>query len=151
MTNDKENYIGKQCVENKEANEIFSFLEEQISNFSAQFNGMCKKVTYSIFASSWATIFALRDNEYRIWLLITILLCILFFMIDIIYNFAMEQFSRKLHYKFEHGNLETEDVDKRWNVVRRTRQTLWGGCADANPKTCCQTIHDCPKSSTFAL
>ena len=28
-----------------------------------------------------------------------------------------EQFSRKLHYKFEHGNLETEDVDKRWNVV----------------------------------
>ena len=33
----------------------------------------------------------------------------------------------------------------------RTRQTLWGGCADANPKTCCQTIHDCPKSSTFAL
>ena len=34
---------------------------------------------------------------------------------------------------------------------RRTRQTLWGGCADANPKTCCQTIHDCPKSSTFAL
>ena len=75
MTNDKENYIGKQCVENKEANEIFSFLEGQMSNFSAQFNGMCKKVTYSIFASSWATIFALRDNEYRIWLLITILLC----------------------------------------------------------------------------
>ena len=29
----------------------------------------------------------------------------------------MEQFSRKLHYKFEHGNFETEDVDKRWNVV----------------------------------
>lgn len=79
MTNDKENYIGKQCVENKEANEIFSFLEGQMSNFSAQFNGMCKKVTYSIFASSWATIFALIDNEYRIWLLITILLCILFF------------------------------------------------------------------------
>ena len=27
----------------------------------------------------------------------------------------------------------------------RTRQTLWGGCADANPKTCCQTIHYCQK------
>ena len=27
----------------------------------------------------------------------------------------------------------------------RTRQTLWGGCADANPKTCCQTIYDCQK------
>ena len=25
-----------------------------------------------------------------------------------------------------------------------------GGCADANPKTCCQTIHNFPKSSTFA-
>ena len=34
---------------------------------------------------------------------------------------------------------------------RRSRQTLWGSCADANPKTCCQTIHNCPKSSTFAL
>ena len=56
MTNDKENYIGKQCVENKEANEIFSFLEGQMSNFSAQFNGMCKKVTYSIFC------FLLGDN-----------------------------------------------------------------------------------------
>ena len=117
MTNDKENYIGKQYVENKEANEIFSFLEGQMRNCSAQCIGMCRKVTYSSCASSWATIFALRDNEYRIWLLITILLCILFFMIDIIYNFSMEQFSRKLHYKFEHGNFETEDVDKRWNVV----------------------------------
>ena len=28
---------------------------------------------------------------------------------------------------------------------RRTRQTLWRGGADANPKTCCQTIHDCQK------
>ena len=27
----------------------------------------------------------------------------------------------------------------------RTRQTLWGGYADANPKTCCQTIYDCQK------
>ena len=30
-------------------------------------------------------------------------------------------------------------------VIRRTRQTLWRGGADANPKTCCQTIHDCQK------
>ena len=27
----------------------------------------------------------------------------------------------------------------------RTRQTLWGGSADANLKTCYQTIHDCQK------
>ena len=42
------------------------------------------------------------------------------------------------------------NVYKIW-ILGRSRQTLWGSCADANPKTCCQTIHNCPKSSTFAL
>ena len=42
---------------------------------------------------------------------------------------------------------EINNLTKKW----RSRQTLWGSCADANPKTCCQTIHNCPKSSTFAL
>lgn len=29
----------------------------------------------------------------------------------------MERFSRKLHYKFEHGYLDSTEVDKKWNVV----------------------------------
>ena len=44
-----------------------------------------------------------------------------------------------------------ELLKKYLDNIRRSRQTLWGSCADANPKTCCQTIHNCPKSSTFAL
>lgn len=29
----------------------------------------------------------------------------------------MERFSRKLHYKFEHGDLNSTEVDNRWNTV----------------------------------
>lgn len=29
----------------------------------------------------------------------------------------MERFSRKLHYKFEHRDLDSTEVDKRWNAV----------------------------------
>ena len=29
----------------------------------------------------------------------------------------MERFSRKLHYKFEHGDLNSKEVDNRWNAV----------------------------------
>ena len=36
-------------------------------------------------------------------------------------------------------------VSNKKDAIRRTRQTLWRGGADANPKTCCQTIHDCQK------
>lgn len=38
-----------------------------------------------------------------------------------------------------------ERISKASRRNGRTRQTLWGGCADANPKTCCQTIYDCQK------
>lgn len=43
----------------------FTFLETQMNNFSKHFGEMCRKVTYSIFASSWATIFASKDKEFR--------------------------------------------------------------------------------------
>ena len=65
MTSNKETYTGKQCVDNEEAEKIFTFLEDQMNNFSAQFSGMCRKVIYSIFASSWATIFASKDKDIR--------------------------------------------------------------------------------------
>ena len=65
MTSNKETYTGKQCVDNEEAEKIFTFLEDQMNNFSAQFSGMCRKVIYSIFASSWATIFASKDKDFR--------------------------------------------------------------------------------------
>lgn len=117
MTSNKEIYTGKQCVDNEEAEKTFTFLEGQMNNFSAHFSEMCRKVTYSIFTSSWATIFASNDKEYRILLLITILLCILFLIVEIMYNFKMERFSRKLHYKFEHGELVSSEVDKRWNAI----------------------------------
>ena len=117
MTSNKETYTGKQCVDNEEAEKIFTFLEDQMNNFSAQFSGMCRKVIYSIFASSWATIFASKDKDFRFLLFITILLCILFLIIEIIYSFKMERFSRKLHYKFEHGDLNSKEVDNRWNAV----------------------------------
>ena len=29
----------------------------------------------------------------------------------------MERFSRKLHYKFEHGDINSKEVDNRWNTV----------------------------------
>ena len=29
----------------------------------------------------------------------------------------MERISRKLHYKFEHGDLNSTEVDNRWNAV----------------------------------
>lgn len=48
MTSNKETYTGKQCVDNEEAEKIFTFLEDQMNNFSAQFSGMCRKVIYSI-------------------------------------------------------------------------------------------------------
>ena len=51
---------------------------------------------------------------------------------------------------FDKYSLDTMLLE-RLSIIRRSRQTLWGSCADANPKTCCQTIHNCPKSSTFAL
>ena len=42
-----------------------------------------------------------------------------------------------------------DDIEQLRNMqlknIWRTRQTLWGGYADANPKTCCQTIYDCQK------
>ena len=117
MTSNKETYTGKQCVDNEEAEKIFTFLEDQMNNFSAQFSGMCRKVIYSIFASSWATIFASKDKEYRILLLVTILLCVLFLIVEIMYSFNMERFSRKLHYKFEHGDLDSIEVDNKWNAV----------------------------------
>lgn len=117
MKNNKEIYTGKQCIENREAEKIFSFLEEQMNNFSKHFSGMCRKVTYSIFASSWATIFASKDKEYHILLLVTILLCVLFLIVEIMYSFNMERFSRKLHYKFEHGDLDSIEVDNKWNAV----------------------------------
>ena len=88
-----------------------------MNDFSKRFSEMCRKVTYSIFASSWATIFASKDKEFRFLLFITILLCILFLVIEIMYNFKMERFSRKLHYKFEHGDLDSIEVDNRWNAV----------------------------------
>lgn len=117
MTNNKETYIGKQCVANEEMEKTFTFLETQMNNFSKHFGEMCRKVTYSIFASSWATIFASKDKEFRFLLFITILLCIIFLGVEIMYNFKMERFSRKLHYKFEHGDLDSTEVDKRWNAV----------------------------------
>lgn len=117
MTNNKETYIGRQCVGNEEAEKTFAFIEGQMNDFSKRFSEMCRKVTYSIFASSWATIFASKDKEFRFLLFITILLCILFLVIEIMYNFKMERFSRKLHYKFEHGDLDSIEVDNRWNAV----------------------------------
>lgn len=84
MANCNETYTGKQCVDNEEAEKIFTFLEDQMNNFSAQFSGMCRKVIYSIFASSWATIFASKDKDFRFLLFITILLCILFLIIEFI-------------------------------------------------------------------
>ena len=117
MTNNKETYIGKQCVDNEEMERTFTFLESQMNNFSKHFGEMCRKVTYSIFASSWATIFASKDKEFRFLLFITILLCIIFLGVEIMYNFKMERFSRKLHYKFEHGDLDSTEVDKKWNTV----------------------------------
>ena len=117
MTNNKETYIGKQCVDNEEIEKTFTFLESQMNNFSKHFGEMCRKVTYSIFASSWATIFASKDKEFRFLLFITILLCIIFLGVEIMYNFKMERFSRKLHYKFEHRDLDSTEVDKRWNAV----------------------------------
>ena len=41
----------------------------------------------------------------------------MFLMIEIMYNFKMERFSRKLHYKLEHGDLSSTEVDNRWNTV----------------------------------
>lgn len=117
MTNNKETYIGKQCVGNEEAEKTFAFIEGQMNDFSKRFSEMCRKVTYSIFASSWATIFASKDKEFRFLLFITILLCIIFLGVEIMYNFKMERFSRKLHYKFEHGDLDSTEVDKKWNTV----------------------------------
>lgn len=124
MTNDKKIYTGKQCVEDEEAEKTFSFLEGQMNNFSANFSGICRKVTYSIFASSWATIFASKDKEYWFLLLITIFLCIIFLLVEIMYNFKMERFSRKLHYKFEHGYLNSTEVDKRWNAISDSASKL---------------------------
>ena len=117
MTNNKETYIGKQCVANEEMEKTFTFLETQMNNFSKHFGEMCRKVTYSVFASSWATIFASKDKEFRFLLIIIILLCIIFLGVEIMYNFKMERFSRKLHYKFEHGDLDSTEVDKKWNAV----------------------------------
>ena len=117
MTNNKETYIGKQCVANEEMEKTFTFLETQMNNFSKHFGEMCRKVTYSIFASSWATIFASKDKEFRFLLFITILLCIIFLGVEIMYNFKMERFSRKLHYKFEHGDLDSTEIDNKWNAV----------------------------------
>lgn len=117
MTNNKETYIGKQCVANEEMEKTFTFLETQMNNFSKHFGEMCRKITYSIFASSWATIFASKDKEFRFLLFITILLCIIFLGVEIMYNFKMERFSRKLHYKFEHGDLDSTEIDKKWNAV----------------------------------
>lgn len=117
MTNCNETYTGRQCVDNQEAERTFAFLEEQMNTFSKHFSEMCRKVTYSIFASSWATIFASKNKEFRFLLFIAILLCILFLITEIIYSFKMERFSRKLHYKFEHGDLNSKEVDNRWNAV----------------------------------
>ena len=50
-------------------------------------------------------------------LLVTILLCVLFLIVEIMYSFNMERFSRKLHYKFEHGDLDSIEVDNKWNAV----------------------------------
>ena len=69
MTNNKETYIGKQCVANEEMEKTFTFLETQMNNFSKHFGEMCRKVTYSVFASSLATIFASKDKEFRFLLL----------------------------------------------------------------------------------
>lgn len=117
MINNKDTYTGKQCVDNEEVEKTFTFLEGQMTNFSKHFSEMCRKVTYSVFASSWATIFASKNKDYNFLLFITILLCIMFLMIEIMYNFKMERFSRKLHYKLEHGDLSSTEVDNRWNTV----------------------------------
>ena len=84
MTNCKKTYTGRQCVGNEEIERTFSFLEGQMKTFSKHFSEMCRKVTYSIFASSWATLFASKNKEFRFLLFITILLCILFLVIEII-------------------------------------------------------------------
>ena len=55
---------------------------------------------------------ASKDKEFRFLLIIIILLCIIFLGVEIMYNFKMERFSRKLHYKFEHGDLDSTEVDK---------------------------------------
>ena len=64
MTSNKETYTGKQCVDNEEAEKIFTFLEDQMNNFSAQFSGMCRKVIYSIFASSWVAILLQKIKNF---------------------------------------------------------------------------------------
>ena len=40
MTNNKETYIGKQCVANEEMEKTFTFLETQMNNFSKHFGEM---------------------------------------------------------------------------------------------------------------
>ena len=64
MTNNKETYIGKQCVANEEMEKTFTFLETQMNNFSKHFGEMCRKVTYSIFASSWVAILLQKIKNF---------------------------------------------------------------------------------------
>lgn len=63
MADCNETYTGRQCVDNEEAERTFTFLEGQMNTFSKRFSEMCRKVTYSIFASSWATFFASKNKE----------------------------------------------------------------------------------------
>ena len=46
MANCNETYTGKQCVDNEEAEKIFTFLEDQMNNFSAQFYFLIFKVLF---------------------------------------------------------------------------------------------------------
>ena len=46
--------------------------------------------------------------------------------------------------------VEMHNFVTKFGKIRRNRQTLWGGSTDTNPKTCCQTVHDCQKVCTFA-
>ena len=60
----KETYTGRQCVDNEEAERTFTFLEGQMNTFSKRFSEMCRKVTYSIFASSWVAILLQKIKNF---------------------------------------------------------------------------------------
>lgn len=64
LANCKETYTGRQCVDNEEAVRTFTFLEGQMNTFSKRFSEMCRKVTYSIFASSWVAILLQKIKNF---------------------------------------------------------------------------------------
>ena len=57
----------------------------------------------------------------------------------------------KIYFLFYHLHLNTIFCMVYPPIIGATDKPCGEGRADANPKTCCQTIHDCKKSRTFAL